>query len=237
MEQQKQYMKYCQPLKTYNILHLIACLLMLVTALLLFFTPMFRIDLNQVPEEVLVKDTTLPKLLDFEILVNPIIDFSLFDEFRAAISARYVIAVPIGAVIIIVLGVICNIIAIVKDIMHLYSPEDYALITYDQMRDPVGIKKLQTSNYAATAYYWFIFGVFGIVFTVLIGYYRNGILGSYFAIINGVTPMVIFGALFLIATIVMFAFSSAAMRKIKLAVMRENYDKPQKETENSETIQ
>lgn len=121
--------------------------------------------------------------------------------------------------------------------MHLYSPEDYALITYDQMRDPVGIKKLQTGNYAATAYYWFIFGVFGIVFTVLIGYYRNGILGSYFAIINGVTPMVIFGALFLIATIVMFAFSSAAMRKIKLAVMRENYDKPQKETENSETIQ
>lgn len=55
--------------------------------------------------------------------------------------------------------------------MHLYSPEDYALITYDQMRDPVGIKKLQTGNYAATAYYWFIFGVFGIVFTVLIGYY------------------------------------------------------------------
>lgn len=81
MEQQKQYMKYCQPLKTYNILHLIACLLMLVTALLLLFTPMFRIDLNQVPEEVLVKDTTLPKLLDFEILVNPIIDFPFLTNF------------------------------------------------------------------------------------------------------------------------------------------------------------
>lgn len=120
MEQQKQYMKYCQPLKTYNILHLIACLLMLVTALLLFFTPMFRIDLNQVPEEVLVKDTTLPKLLDFEILVNPIIDFSLFDEFRAAISARYVVAVPIGAVIIIVLGVICK--------YHSHSKGHYASV-------------------------------------------------------------------------------------------------------------
>lgn len=237
MEQQKQYMKYCQPLKTYNILHLIACLLMLVTALLLFFTPMFRIDLNQVPEEVLVKDTTLPKLLDFEILVNPIIDFSLFDEFRAAFAARNELYIPIFTLIFLGLLLIYLIVVLIKDIMHLYSPEDYALITYDQMRDPVGIKKLQTSNYAATAYYWFIFGVFGIVITVLIGYYRNGILGSYFAIINGVTPMVIFGALFLIATIVMLAFSSAAMRKIKLAVMRENYDKPQKETENSETIQ
>lgn len=237
MEQQKQYMKYCQPLKTYNILHLIACLLMLVTALLLFFTPMFRIDLNQVPEEVLVKDTTLPKLLDFEILVNPIIDFSLFDEFRAAFAARNELYIPIFTLIFLGLLLIYLIVVLIKDIMHLYSPEDYALITYDQMRDPVGIKKLQTSNYAATAYYWFIFGVFGIVFTVLIGYYRNGILGSYFAIINGVTPLVIFGALFLIATIVMLAFSSAAMRKIKLAVMRENYDKPQKEPENSETIQ
>lgn len=237
MEQQKQYMKYCQPLKTYNILHLIACLLMLVTALLLLFTPMFRIDLNQVPEEVLVKDTTLPKLLDFEILVNSIIDFSLFDEFRAAFAARNELYIPIFTLIFLGLLLIYLIVVLIKDIMHLYSPEDYALITYDQMRDPVGIKKLQTGNYAATAYYWFIFGVFGIVITVLIGYYRNGILGSYFAIINGVTPMVIFGALFLIATIVMFAFSSAAMRKIKLAVMRENYDKPQKETENSETIQ
>lgn len=237
MEQQKQYMKYCQPLKTYNILHLIACLLMLVTALLLFFTPMFRIDLNQVPEEVLVKDTTLPKLLDFEILVNSIIDFSLFDEFRAAISARNELYIPIFTLIFLGLLLIYLIVVLIKDIMHLYSPEDYALIYYDKMRDPVGIKKLQTGNYAATAYYWFIFGVFGIVFTVLIGYYRNGILGSYFAIINGVTPMVIFGALFLIATIVMLAFSSAAMRKIKLAVMRENYDKPQKETENSEIIQ
>lgn len=237
MEQQKQYMKYCQPLKTYNILHLIACLLMLVTALLLLFTPMFRIDLNQVPEEVLVKDTTLPKLLDFEILVNSIIDFSLFDEFRAAFAARNELYIPIFTLIFLGLLLIYLIVVLIKDIMHLYSPEDYALITYDQMRDPVGIKKLQTSNYAATAYYWFIFGVFGIVITVLIGYYRNGILGSYFAIMTGVTPMVIFGALFLIATIVMLAFSSAAMRKIKLAVMRENYDKPQKETENSETIQ
>lgn len=237
MEQQKQYMKYCQPLKTYNILHLIACLLMLVTALLLFFTPMFRIDLNQVPEEVLVKDTTLPKLLDVEILVNPIIDFSLFDEFRAAISARYVVSVPIGAVIIIVLGVICNIIAIVKDIMHLYSPEDYALITYDQMRDPVGIKRLQAGNYFGSVLYFLILGIFGMILTILINYFNDSVLGSYFAIINGVTPLVIFGALFLIATIVMLAFSSAAMRKIKLAVMRENYDKPQKEPENSETIQ
>lgn len=237
MEQQKQYMKYCQPLKTYNILHLIACLLMLVTALLLLFTPMFRIDLNQVPEEVLVKDTTLPKLLDFEILVNSIIDFSLFDEFRAAFAARNELYIPIFTLIFLGLLLIYLIVVLIKDIMHLYSPEDYALITYDQMRDPVGIKKLQTGNYAATAYYWFIFGVFGIVITVLIGYYRNGILGSYFAIMTGVTPMVIFGALFLIATIVMLAFSSAAMRKIKLAVMRENYDKPQKETENSETIQ
>lgn len=76
-----------------------------------------------------------------------------------------------------------------------------------------------------------------MILTILINYFNDSVLGSYFAIINGVTPLVIFGVLFLIATIVMFAFSSAAMRKIKLAVMRENYDKPQKETENSETIQ
>lgn len=237
MEQQKQYMKYCQPLKTYNILHLIACLLMLVTALLLFFTPMFRIDLNQVPEEVLVKDTTLPKLLDFEILVNPIIDFSLFDEFRAAISARNELYIPIFTLIFLGLLLIYLIVVLIKDIMHLYSPEDYALIYYDKMRDPVGIKRLQAGNYFGSVLYFLILGIFGMILTILINYFNDSVLGSYFAIMTGVTPMVIFGALFLIATIVMLAFSSAAMRKIKLAVMRENYDKPQKETENSETIQ
>ena len=237
MEQQKQYMKYCQPLKTYNILHLIACLLMLVTALLLFFTPMFRIDLNQVPEEVLVKDTTLPKLLDFEILVNPIIDFSLFDEFRAAISARNELYIPIFTLIFLGLLLIYLIVVLIKDIMHLYSPEDYALIYYDKMRDPVGIKRLQAGNYFGSVLYFLILGIFGMILTILINYFNDSVLGSYFAIMTGVTPMVIFGALFLIATIVMLAFSSASMRKIKLAVMRENYDKPQKETENSETIQ
>lgn len=237
MEQQKQYMKYCQPLKTYNILHLIACLLMLVTALLLFFTPMFRIDLNQVPEEVLVKDTTLPKLLDFEILVNSIIDFSLFDEFRAAFAARNELYIPIFTLIFLGLLLIYLIVVLIKDIMHLYSPEDYALIYYDKMRDPVGIKRLQAGNYFGSVLYFLILGIFGMILTILINYFNDSVLGSYFAIINGVTPMVIFGALFLIATIVMFAFSSAAMRKIKLAVMRENYDKPQKEPENSETIQ
>lgn len=237
MEQQKQYMKYCQPLKTYNILHLIACLLMLVTALLLFFTPMFRIDLNQVPEEVLVKDTTLPKLLDFEILVNPIIDFSLFDEFRAAFAARNELYIPIFTLIFLGLLLIYLIVVLIKDIMHLYSPEDYALITYDQMRDPVGIKRLQAGNYFGSVLYFLILGIFGMILTILINYFNDSVLSSYFAIMTGVTPMVIFGALFLIATIVMLAFSSAAMRKIKLAVMRENYDKPQKETENSETIQ
>lgn len=75
-----------------------------------------------------------------------------------------------------------------------------------------------------------------MILTILINYFNDSVLGSYFAIMTGVTPLVIFGALFLIATIVMLAFSSAAMRKIKLAVMRENYDKPQKEPENSETI-
>lgn len=237
MEQQKQYMKYCQPLKTYNILHLIACLLMLVTALLLFFTPMFRIDLNQVPEEVLVKDTTLPKLLDVEILVNPIIDFSLFDEFRAAISARNELYIPIFTLIFLGLLLIYLIVVLIKDIMHLYSPEDYALIYYDKMRDPVGIKRLQAGNYFGSVLYFLILGIFGMILTILINYFNDSVLSSYFAIMTGVTPMVIFGALFLIATIVMLAFSSAAMRKIKLAVMRENYDKPQKETENSETIQ
>lgn len=237
MEQQKQYMKYCQPLKTYNILHLIACLLMLVTALLLFFTPMFRIDLNQVPEEVLVKDTTLPKLLDFEILVNSIIDFSLFDEFRAAISARNELYIPIFTLIFLGLLLIYLIVVLIKDIMHLYSPEDYALIYYDKMRDPVGIKRLQAGNYFGSVLYFLILGIFGMILTILINYFNDSVLSSYFAIMTGVTPMVIFGALFLIATIVMLAFSSAAMRKIKLAVMRENYDKPQKETENSETIQ
>ena len=237
MEQQKQYMKYCQPLKTYNILHLIACLLMLVTALLLFFTPMFRIDLNQVPEEVLVKDTTLPKLLDFEILVNSIIDFSLFDEFRAAFAARNELYIPIFTLIFLGLLLIYLIVVLIKDIMHLYSPEDYALIYYDKMRDPVGIKRLQAGNYFGSVLYFLILGIFGMILTILINYFNDSVLGSYFAIMTGVTPMVIFGALFLIATIVMFAFSSAAMRKIKLAVMRENYDKPQKETENSETIQ
>lgn len=237
MEQQKQYMKYCQPLKTYNILHLIACLLMLVTALLLFFTPMFRIDLNQVPEEVLVKDTTLPKLLDFEILVNSIIDFSLFDEFRAAFAARNELYIPIFTLIFLGLLLIYLIVVLIKDIMHLYSPEDYALIYYDKMRDPVGIKRLQAGNYFGSVLYFLILGIFGMILTILINYFNDSVLGSYFAIMTGVTPMVIFGALFLIATIVMLAFSSAAMRKIKLAVMRENYDKPQKETENSETIQ
>ena len=237
MEQQKQYMKYCQPLKTYNILHLIACLLMLVTALLLFFTPMFRIDLNQVPEEVLVKDTTLPKLLDVEILVNPIIDFSLFDEFRAAISARNELYIPIFTLIFLGLLLIYLIVVLIKDIMHLYSPEDYALIYYDKMRDPVGIKRLQAGNYFGSVLYFLILGIFGMILTILINYFNDSVLSSYFAIMTGVTPLVIFGALFLIATIVMLAFSSAAMRKIKLAVMRENYDKPQKEPENSETIQ
>lgn len=121
--------------------------------------------------------------------------------------------------------------------MHLYSPEDYALIYYDKMRDPVGIKRLQAGNYFGSVLYFLILGIFGMILTILINYFNDSVLSSYFAIINGVTPMVIFGALFLIATIVMLAFSSAAMRKIKLAVMRENYDKPQKETENSETIQ
>lgn len=232
MEPQKQYLKYSAPLKKQCVLHLIACVLMLATALMILFVPNFRIDLNRVPAEELAKDTTLPKLLTFDVLLDPVVEFSLWDELYASFFAgSALIYFPVFTAIFLAAGLSFNVAAVVRDVLHLLSPEDYALLSYDKLRDPAGIKRLRSLD--AQAYSFLIPGVIFLITTVVFNLTLTSDLSSYFAVITGITAGSVFCALLLIAAIALFALSGSAMQKIKLSVLREDYEKPRESAEES----
>lgn len=230
MENQKPYQKYIPLLKTQCVSRLIANAALLIALLLLIFVPHFRIDLNSVPEEVLLRETTLPKLLTLDILVNPVIDFSLWDEIYAAFTSglNFAISLPmIYFLIFFIWGIISNIISIVRVSLKLSNLDDYALLSYDGLRDPVGIKSIQNKVNMASGIYAVGMSLIGLGLHIAIPFFEKGsdtVLHSYFALITGATEWVVFTSLFIIAFIIAVSISISAWNKMKISVLRESYN-------------
>lgn len=246
---QMQYEKYKEPIKKWCILQVISCGTALLAAILLIFVPNFSIDLMKVT----FTSTTLPKLFDMnEVLFGSgRIDFSVFDEIMATFkpagdeTTTAYVALTSGlfqllGVIFLGVGLIMCLVALVRGISHILSPDDYVLQTYDEWKRKVD-KKSNRAAYLASPTYWIIVGFIYEIFAIFFSKYLSNltdekILTSYFTAMSGLSAGGFFTILVMIGTVVIVAVASSKKKKIKMDILKEEYASGRAATEETQRM-
>ncbi len=234
---QKQYEKYKEPIKKWCVLQVLSCGIALVAAILLIFVPNFSIDLTKIS----FTSTTLPKFYDMsaEVLESGKLNFSVFDEVMATFkpagdkeTAAYA-AISSGlfqllGVIFLGVGLIMCLVALIRGISHILSPDDYVLLTYDEWKRKVD-KKSNRMAYFTSPSYWIIIGFVYEILAIVFSKYLNSlmeekVLTSYFTAMSGVSAAGIFTIIIMIATFVVALLASMKKKKIKMDILKEEYE-------------
>lgn len=247
---QNQYEKYKEPIKKWCILQVISCAIALLAAILLIFLPNFSINLFKVT----FTSTTLPKLYDMneEMFESGKLNFSIFDEVMAtfkpvgdktttAYAALSSGIFQLFGIVFLGIGLIMCLVALIRGISHILSPDDYVLQTYDEWKRKVD-KKSNRAGYFTSPTYWiivgFIYEIFAIVFSkYLSNLTETKILTSYFTAMSGLSAAGFFTIIVMIGTVVVVAMATVKKKKIKMDILKEEYAIGQAATEEKNTMQ
>ena len=235
MDLKTQYLQYKQPLKKQCIMQIVASAVALLATVFLLFLPNFSIDLLKV---LLAEETTLPKLHDESAITGSQLHFSIWDEFYAVIApvtgedeATRAIAFGFGflqviGIIFLAVGLIIALVSVIRNIMHILSLENYALETYDKLKKRT--EKKGRRDYFSSPVYWITIGFVYEVMSVLLSVYLSdltagGVVTSYFTVMSGLAASGYITILFMLAAVVLMIVSGQMLRKVKVAILREEY--------------
>lgn len=246
---QMQYEKYKEPIKKWCILQVISCAIALLAAILLIFLPNFSINLFKVT----FTSTTLPKLYDMneEMFESGKLNFSIFDEVMAtfkpvgdktttAYAALSSGMFQLFGIVFLGIGLIMCLVALIRGISHILSPDDYVLQTYDEWKRKVD-KKSNRAGYFTSPTYWiivgFIYEIFAIVFSkYLSNLTETKILTSYFTEMSGLSAAGFFTIIVMIGTVVVVAMATVKKKKIKMDILKEEYASGRAATEETQRM-
>ena len=234
MDAKTQYLQYKQPLKKQCIVQIVASAVALLATVFLLFLPNFSIDTLT----VLFVETTLPKLHDEAAFMGSQINFSIWDEFYAVIapvtgedSTARTLALSFGflqilGIIFLAVGLIMALVSVIRNIMHILSLENYALETYDKLKKRT--EKRGRRGYFSSPTYWIIIGFVYEVMAVLLSIYltdltEGSIVTSYFSVMSGLAASGYITILFMLAAVVLVIVGGQMLRKVKVAILREEY--------------
>ena len=234
MDAKTQYLQYKQPLKKQCIVQIVASAVALLATVFLLFLPNFSIDTLT----VLFAETTLPKLHDEAAFMGSQINFSIWDEFYAVIapvtgedSTARTLALSFGflqilGIIFLAVGLIMALVSVIRNIMHILSLENYALETYDKLKKRT--EKRGRRGYFSSPTYWIIIGFVYEVMAVLLSIYltdltEGSIVTSYFSVMSGLAASGYITILFMLAAVVLVIVGGQMLRKVKVAILREEY--------------
>ena len=240
MEENQQYLKYKNKLKQHCIVSAVASFISLLAGILLIFLPVFTIDLLKINADV----SLLPKMHDLspEILMseNPQLFFSVYDEVYAAIQlmtgavdmdgiAAFSMSgiFQILGIVFLAAGVGVSIFSLVKNILHVVSPDNYALEMYDKIKHREELKIRRRSYYGSSSY-WIIIGVVYEIFAIVFSTFMGRVAGaeyitSYFSLLSGVNGWCVLLIIVIAAAIGMFIWANVINNGIRRAILREEY--------------
>lgn len=241
MQENQQYLKYKPKLKQHCIVMAVASGVSLLAVIYLIFIPFFRINLLDAKFD----STSLPKLegLNLEALfsANPHIDFSIFDELVASIgnltggatsdparvSGVWIGMFQILGMIFLVIGLVASMVSLVKNILRVISPDDYALDTYDKLKRRIDENKRRRYYYSAS--YWVVIGLVYEVFAIVISTVYGNVLGteyvgSYFSLVTGLNGWCVLTIVFILAVFALFIWASIIKKNVRIEIMREEYN-------------
>ena len=236
----QQYLTYKPRLKRQCIILAAASALSLIAAVLIIFLPTFSIDLLRTD----VFSPYLPKIaeLDPEVLLSdaPTVNFSVFDEVYAAFAPvtgddaeslavfSFTGIFQLFGVIFLAAGMVSSLVSAIKNILHVISPDNYALEMYDKIKSRTLETGRKRGYYFSSSYLILcgvIYEIFAIVFSSILGRLSGGeYVSSYFAAMTGVNSRCIVLALVLIAVLVLFIWSKTITKQVRLEIMREDYN-------------
>jgi len=212
-----QYLKYKRQFKINCILKAVAGLLALFALVFFIFVPNFKIKV-------------------IEGLIEP--EFSLFDEIKLAFdnmfanknTVMFLGIYQIIAIMYIAIACVMGIITLVKNIMNVINLENYALEEYDKLktRRP-NTNKRWSGKYGASNF--LMSGILLEIVYIFLSVYLSGMWGesvdvnelSFFMSLGGVTWKIVFFIIFLVAFLTVAVINSFMYKKVKLAILKEDY--------------
>ncbi len=203
----EQYAKYKPQFKNLCIIKAVSSAVALLAIVFLIFVPNFKSG-----------------FIGFSFLDEIIRSFKALSEGFKSYTAILEIYQVI-AIVYLLIGLIFAIVTLVRNIMCLTSMETYALEQYDSIKTRANegkksrvLGRFTLSNCIISA---IIIEILYIVIQKFIP--TSGGAGSYFAYIDGVTWLIMFFILFMIAFIALTILSTIMLNKVKLAILKEDY--------------
>lgn len=203
----EQYTKYKPQFKNLCIIKAVSSVAALLAIVFLIFVPNFAAG-----------------FIGFSFLDEIIRSFNALGEGFKSYTA-FLEIYQLIAIVYLSIGLIFAIISLVRNIMCLASMETYALEQYDKI-------KMRADNGKRNRFLgWYTLSgcIIGAIILEIIYIFlqkflpTDGGTGSYFGYIDGVTWLIMFFILFMLAFIVLTVISKIMLNKVKLSILKEDY--------------
>lgn len=131
-------------------------------------------------------------------------------------------------IVFIAVGIVASIASLVKNVLNILSPDNYALDMYDKIKRRAEEPKRRRAYYASSSY-WIIIGIIYEILAIFLSTVMGRALGgryitSYFSLISGVSGWCVLFIIVLLAAVAMFIWSKVIKNNIRIAIMREDYN-------------
>ncbi len=203
----EQYAKYKPQFKNLCIIKAVSSAVALLAIVFLIFVPNFKAG-----------------FIGFSFLDEIIRSFKAlgggFKSYTAILEIYQVIAI-----VYLLIGLIFAIVTLVRNIMCIVNMETYALEQYDKIKMRADGGKRNRFIGGFTLSKCIISAIMIEILYLIVQKFipASGGAGSYFAYIDGVTWLIMFFILFMLAFIALTILSSVMLNKVKLAILKEDY--------------